>query len=237
MMAVGKKNTVRFGQRESDSNDEGARGSSRPKIEAPKEKSPIEGVPLLQLGSLEEFMIFEEAFLHHVEIEFLLQGFCLRNNDYDPMDPPTQQSAAARLEVYPNQAARTDAWVKMLDSHWKLVQKSDEEKRAMFGALLSVISRASRLRLETAEAEALNSRDVLLLWRGVLRSHKSGTHHMSAMESQHHLQRQYVNARQMARETIQEYATRFKRIAAQWCDLLLAAMRPDAATPAYQFCC
>jgi hypothetical protein len=210
--------------------------SERVRYDLPKETSPIVSVPLLQPGSIEEFINWETAWINYVEAAHPTQGRCFRLNSYKTLEAPTMQNSADKLAMYPTEKSRAEALTNLLNRHFNAMEDMETERIKLFGLLLSVCSKRSRLIIENSSSTVLERGDVLELWRIISATHKTGTHNMTAMEASRSLQRQYATARQMPREGAAEFATRFRRIVQAYCESIPNEARPNEAAQAYQYC-
>lgn len=208
------------------------------KIMPPKEASPIETVPLLIYPvSVTEFIIFEDALLAHVATKFPLDGKCLRLGEYQAELMPTAEDVEASMIVYsalglPQReldAQRREMLTSLGRQYLKDRSARLEEKRLLHGCVLSVMSRRSRQVVENSDGAAINTTDdPLALWKTILRTHKTGTHHLNAEDALIKLQSDYVNCKQRSWEILADFETRFNRTADNY-EAALGQIIDDAA--------
>lgn len=195
------------------------------------ERSRIEGIPLLTYpGDTESFMVFEQAWIAHAEASYQFNGRCFSNNAYDVLVVPTRENQKDALEAY-DEADRKSALKSLIDRHLKQMDKRDEEKRLVHGALLSVLSMRSKDVIRSTNAKVFaDNTDPLALWREVIRTHRTGTHNMSTNGARIKLLGGLLGCKQRNNELAEEFAHRFKVAAEAY-----AACEPEAAKPAEDY--
>ena len=236
----------KFAGRVGGKGDFGIKEPLQPKIIAPKEESPIDRVPLLQYGcTMDEFMIFENHLLAHVESGgFPLDGRCLSLDHYTDAAPITEERIDEEMMAYDGLRLAPEARelqraevIKNLGKEFMRERRDRRnEKMKLHGFLCSVISMRSRSEIEaTNQGVFADQEHPLALWREIKRTHKTGTHHLTDVDAVLRLQAAFTNAKQKPSESLADYSKRFNRIVDALRQQVGRELIPDAATCAVQW--
>jgi hypothetical protein len=205
---------------------------------APKEKSGEGSVPLLTYPCTpEQFTLFERAWQSFAERTYPLEGYCFRNAKYEEVDAPTQENQATTLALFRTPSAKEAAFASIVVEHLKEARKREAEKRLIHGGLLSVLStRSVDVAYATDPTCSTGSRDPLKLWKAILKTHKSGVHHMTPIAARVKLLNDFTNCRQRHSETNEEFAQRFRTTARIYFESIAEAARLSEQELANRFC-
>jgi hypothetical protein len=208
----------------------------KPPDPARKEKSFIEGIPLLTYpGSPEDFHAFETAWKAYAERTFPLVGRCFEVDEYEAPAMPNQTNHAAQLALF-DTSIRAEMLTDYIKRHLKTEDKREEEKRRVHGAILSVTSQRSIAVVRASKPEVLTSnQDPLGLWRELKKTHKSGLFHLAPVSGRLRLEEELIGCKQRYDEHPEEFAQRFKTVAAAYHAALPEAERPSASVVAHRF--
>jgi hypothetical protein len=206
-------------------------------IEQRKERSFIEGVPLLTYpGTPEEFHVYQTSWKAYAERTFPETGRCFTNEAYDEVVAPTRVNQAEKLALFETPAARTDAFNDILKRHLKREDTREDEKRRVHGALLSTMSERSVSVVRASKPEVLASNtDPLALWMEVKKTHESGLHHLTKDAGRLRLEEEVIACKQRLDEHPEEFATRFKTTMNAYLKTMGEAERPPERIQAYRF--
>jgi hypothetical protein len=201
------------------------------------ERSRIEGIPLLIYpGEPENFQQFERAWIAHAEATYPYNGRCFSNGAYDIVEVPTKENQKDALDLFET-SQQKEVMKGILERFLKQEEKRHDEKRLVHGALLSVMSMRSRDIVRASNAEVLSSNtNPLALWQEILKTHKSGTHHLSTNAGRIKLMEDLMRCKQRQNELAEEFAQRFKTVATAYADSLPEGAKPENGFLAHQFC-